>query len=176
MGARTDAARAEVLARRQLLAEEIVRLEAAGRSAVDIPGKLRRQPAKVGAAAAGAAFLALKGPQRLYRGARRIVLGPKANMPKSMLPEEVDKTLRGMGDDGERVRGVLEREFADYLAEHREERESRDLRATLTLLAGLVLRPIASQAGKRLARELLSPEGAGFQAAMNRAKNRRRRG
>ena len=115
VGARTDAARAEVVASRQLLLDEVVRLQATGRATFDIPGRLRRQPARVGAAAAGVAFLALKGPQRLYRGARRVVLGPRANLPKSMLPKEIDKAVRSLGDDGERVRGVLEREFAAYL-------------------------------------------------------------
>jgi hypothetical protein len=175
VGARTDAARAEVVARRQLLAQEVVRLEAAGRSAIDIPGRLRRQPARVGLAAAGLAFVALRGPQRLYRGFRRLILGPKANLPKSMLPKEIDKALRSLGDDGERVRGVLEHEFADYLAEHRAERRARDLRATLTELGGNLLRPVSRQAGKRLAGQLFSTDQAGFSAAMNRIRSRRDR-
>ena len=44
MGARTDAARAEVLAAREGLDEELVRLEASGRAAVDIPARLKREP------------------------------------------------------------------------------------------------------------------------------------
>ena len=42
MGARTDAARSEVLAARAGLDEELVRLEASGRAAVDIPARLKR--------------------------------------------------------------------------------------------------------------------------------------
>jgi hypothetical protein len=175
VGARTDAARAEVVARRQLLAQEVVRLEAAGRSALDVPGRLRRSPARVGLAAAGVAFVALRGPQRLYRGFRRLLLGPRANLPKSMLPKEIDKALRSLGDDGGRVRGVLEREFADYLAEHGEERRARDLRATLTELGGNLLRPVSAQAGKRLARQLFSTDREGFGAAMDRIRSRRDR-
>ena len=115
MGARTDAARAEVVASRQLLLDEVGRLEAAGRSAIDIPAKIRRSPGKTAALAAGTAFLALGGPKRTYRAVRRAVLGPKADLPKSMLPAQIDKALRSLGDDGDRVRGLLEREFADYL-------------------------------------------------------------
>jgi hypothetical protein len=174
VGARTDAARAEVVASRQLLLDEVVRLQASGRATFDIPGRLKRQPARVGAAAVGAAFLALKGPQRLYRGARRAVLGPKANLPKSMLPKEIDKALRSLGDDGESVRGVLEREFAEYLEQDRPRREARDLRATIAVLGGNILRPITAEAGKRLAKQLFSPDGVGFASALDRLKSRRR--
>jgi hypothetical protein len=174
VGARTDAARAEVVASRQLLLEEVHRLEAAGRGTFDISGRLRRQPAKIGLAAVGVAFLALRGPQRLYRGMRRIVLGPKANLPKSMLPKEIDGALRTLGDDGERVRGVLEREFAEYLERDRPRRESRDLRGTISELGGNILRPITREAGKRMANQLFSPDRPSFAAAMDRLKSRRR--
>jgi hypothetical protein len=174
VGARTDAARAEVVASRQLLLEEVVRLEAATSGTFDISGRLKRQPARIGLAAAGVAFLALKGPQRLYRGMRRIVLGPKANLPKSMLPEEIDKALRAIGDDGEQVRGVLEREFAEYLERDRPRRESRDLRGTISELGGNILRPITREAGKRMAKQLFSPDGPSFASAMDRLKTRRR--
>ena len=174
MGARTDAARAEVVASRQLLLEEVVRLEAASRGAFDIKGRLMRQPAKVGLAAAGVAFLVLKGPQRLYRGTRRIVLGPRANMPKSMLPKEIDKALHALGDDGEQVRGVLEREFAAYLESDRPRREARDLRGTISELGGNILRPISREAGKRMAKQLFSPDGPSFAAALARLRTRRR--
>ena len=59
MGSRTDAARAEVLARRAALSDELVRLEASGRAAVDIPARMRRAPAQTAGVAAGAAFLVL---------------------------------------------------------------------------------------------------------------------
>ena len=104
VGAPTDAARTEVLAARdevlaarQGLEGEVVRLEASARAAVDIPARLRREPAKVLGAAGGAAFLLLGGPKRLFRRARRAVLGPDADLPKSMLPDEVEKTLKKLG-------------------------------------------------------------------------------
>lgn len=107
MGARTDAARAEVVAARLGLRTEVDRLEASGRSAVDIPAKVRREPVKTAGLAAGAAFLVAGGPKRVLRGVRRAVLGPEPPLPKSMLPDEVEKTLRKMGSDGDRIRGTL---------------------------------------------------------------------
>ena len=173
MGARTAAARAEAVASRQLLLDEVVRLEAAGRSAVDIQAKIRRSPGRTAALAAGTAFIALGGPKRTYRIMRRAVLGPRADLPKSMLPKQIDKALRSLGDDGDAVRGLLEREFAYYLEKSRPQREARDLKGTLSELGGNVLRPVTAEAGKRLAKELFSPEGGSFAAATERIRSRR---
>jgi hypothetical protein len=175
VGARTDAARAAAVASRAELAEEVARLEAAGRAAVDIPAKARRAPARTAGLAAGVAFLAAGGPKRLVRRIRRAVQGPEADLPKSMLPREVDKTLRKLGTDGEKVRGTLEREFAGYLDEKAVERRKRDLTGTVALLAAAVLGPVSKRLGARLAEELLTPKAAGsgtFDTAVQRARGR----
>ena len=173
MGARTDAARAEVVARRQLLLDEVVRLEAAGRSAIDIPAKIRQSPGKAAALAAGTVFMAIGGPKKGYQVVRRAIFGPKADLPKSMLPEQIDKALRALGDDGSRVRGVIEREFVDYLQKTKPEREARDLRGTVSVLGGNVLRPVTAEVGKRLAKELFKPEGGSFNSVMGKIQARR---
>ena len=173
MGARTDAARAEVVARRQLLLDEVAGLEAAGRSAIDIPAKIRSAPGKTAALAAGTAFIALGGPKKTYRAVRRAIFGPTADLPKSMLPGQVDKALRALGEDGDRVRGVLEREFVDYLDKNKPERKARDLRGTVSELGGNLLRPATAEAGKRLARELFKPDGGSFNEVMDRIQARR---
>jgi hypothetical protein len=179
VGARTDAARAAAVASRAELAEEVARLEAAGRAAVDIPAKIRRAPARTAGLAAGAVFMVAGGPKRVLRGLRRAVRGPEAELPKSMLPNEVDKTLRKLGTDGEKVRGTLEREFASYLDEKADVRRKRDLSATAALLAASVLGPLSKRLGTRLAEELLTPKAAGsqaFDAAVQRARGRWSRG
>lgn len=173
MGARTDAARAEVLAARDGLAAEIDRLEAAGRAAVDIPAKLRREPLKTAGVAAGAAFLVTGGPGRVLRRIKRAIRGPEAELPKSMLPDEVDKALRKLGPDGEKVRGTLEREFAKYLDQHAKERRERDLGAVTALLLTNLAKPFTQRAGRRLAEELFSPEGTSFGEAIERIRARR---
>ncbi len=172
MGTRTDAARAEVLAAREGVEGELVRLEAAGRAAVDIPARLRRQPAKVGGAAAGAAFLLLGGPGRVLRGIRRAVKGPDADLPKSMLPDEVEETLRKLGPDGARVRGTLERSFAAYLDEKAPERRERDAVGTASALFGNLLRPASIRLGKQLAERMLDPDGPTFAEGLRKVTER----
>jgi hypothetical protein len=90
-----------------------------------------------------------------------------------MLPEEIDRALKAMGDDGKRVRGAIERSFADYLEESRPKREARDLRGTVSELGGNILRPVTAEAGKRLAKELFNPESGSFAASMERIRARR---
>jgi len=172
VGKGTDAARAEVLAAREGLGEELVRLEAAGRAAVDIPARIRREPAKVAGTAAGAAFLLLGGPKRVFQGVRRAVFGPEADLPKSMLPPEVEATLRKLGPDGEKVRGTLEREFADYLEENGPKRRERDLGAVAAGLLGGVLRPVTARAGRELIQRLFEPDSDTFGEAIRRARGR----
>jgi len=172
VGARTDAARAEVLAARGGLVDEVQRLEAAGRAAIDIPAKVRRQPVRTAGLAAGTAFVALGGPQRVLRRTRRAIFGPGADMPKSMLPAEIEKTLRKMGPDGDRVRAILEREFTAYLDEHRKDRKDRDGRELATLLAANLLKPATSRLGKQLAEKLFAPDGPGFAASLKKVRSR----
>ena len=175
MGARTDAARSEILAARAGLEEELVRLEAAGRAAVDIPARLKREPAKVLGAAGGAAFLLLGGPKRVLQGISRAVRGPGADVPKSMLPPEVEKTLKKLGPDGEKVRGTLEREFANYLEEKAPQRKERDLGATAAVLLGGAFKPVITRLGKQLAERALDPDGPSFADGMRRARERMQR-
>ena len=172
MGADTDAARAEVVASRAALLEEVQRLESSARAAVDIPAKIRRAPAKTAGLAAGTAFLALGGPQRLFRRARRAVRGPEADLPKSLLPKDIEKVVQKLGTDGDRVRGTLEREFVRYLDERSKVRRQSDASELLTSVAGNVLRPLSSRFGKQLAERLFSPDSAEFDKAMAKVRER----
>lgn len=174
LAARADvlAARADVLAARGGLVEEIVRLEASARAAVDIPARIRREPAKVGGAAVGAAFLLLGGPKRILRGVRKAVFGPDADLPKSMLPDEIERTLRKMGSDGDRVRGTLEREFVRYLEATAPDRKDRDLVGMASGLVANLLRPASVRAGRAFAERLFDPDGPSFAEGLRRARTR----
>ena len=172
MGARTDAARTEVLAARDGLETEVVRLEAAGRAAVDIPARLRKDPLKVGGAAAGAAFFLLGGPKRILRGARRAVFGAPAPMPKSMLPDEIEAVLRNLGTDGDRVRGLIEREFARFLDQKSAKVGERDLTGMASGLISSALGPAALRLGREFAERLFDPDGPSFADGLRKARAR----
>lgn len=157
MATEQDAARDRVLAARAELDEQLQRLEASARAAVDIPARVRRSPARAAAVAGGVGFLALRGPQRLIGAAKRAIRGEPAPLPEAMLPEEIEKTLKKLGKDGEKVRGALERDFADYAKQAQKQRQG--IATALLLAAG---RPLLQRGAKTVADFLTTPDPEGF--------------
>jgi hypothetical protein len=147
-----DAARDRVLAAREEFAQEYQGLTSSAREAVDIPAKIRRNPAKVAAVAGGAAFLLMRGPQKVVRGTRRMLFGAPAPMPEAMLPDEIEKTLKSLGSDGDKVRGALERDFADYAKQ-----AQRNRRGVLLAVALPLLRPVLARGVKAGTEWLTTP-------------------
>jgi hypothetical protein len=176
VGTRTDAALAEVVAARADLGEQVDRLEAAGRAAVDVPAKVRSNPAKAAGIAAGGAFLAVGGPKRLLRRARRAITGKEEELPSELLPKDVEKALRKIGTDGSKVRGTLERDFAKYLDERAKERKKEGVTAAITGVALSALRPIAIRGGRQIAERMLDPNGPAFADQLEKIRERRRSG
>ena len=166
MATETDAARDRVVAARAALGSELEALEASAREAVDIPAKIRRSPAKAAAIAGSAGFVALGGPKRLFGRARRAVFGPTADLPKRMLPNEIEKTLKKLGDDGDKVRGALERDFAAYA------KEAEKDRGITPLLSTTIAKPLLSRAGKAAAEWFFRTDDEGFQARLSEVKER----
>jgi len=151
----TDAARLEVLRAREDLLGEVERLGASARAAIDIRSQVSRHPGKAAAAVGGASFLVLGGPRRVLRGIRRVVRGPAPAYPPSLLPPEVEKVMRSLGGDGEKVRSVLEREFANYVTE----KKKSDRRAWRNAALGLLL-PAARVAVRSGTKRFLETDGA----------------
>jgi len=166
----TDAARDRVLAARAALGEELETLEASARAAADVPAKIRRSPGKAAAIAGGTAFVVLGGPRRVFRAGRRAVTGAPAPLPEAMLPKEVEKTLRYLGEDGDKVRGSLERDFAAYAKQ-----AQRDRASVRTLLLLTVARPLLSAATKSAASWLFRTDDEGFQARLAQIRERTKR-
>ena len=125
MGTRTDAALAQVVAARADFDAEVDRLEAAGRAAVDIPAKIRREPVKAAGVAAGAAFLAARRPEAAVPAgeARDPRRGGAAALPSRCSPTRSRRPSRSSAPTASKVRGTLEREFAKYLDERAKERK-----------------------------------------------------
>ena len=150
----TIAALAEVVAARGALEDELIRLEAAARAAVDIRAKVKRNPGRTAAVVGGTAFVAVGGPRRVLRGVRHRVFGRPDPLPPSLLPDQVEKAVRALGDDGTKVRGALEREFAAFVDTNRKG-ESKFVRRIL--LTGGV--PLASQIGREIVKRVFeAPE------------------
>lgn len=166
------AASAELAASRSAVDEELVRLEASFRAAIDVPAKVRKHPAKAAGLAAGVGFVALGGPQRLFRGAKRAIFGPGKPLPKSMLPREVDESLGRLGSDGDKVRGLLEREFAAYLRTHTEPELKKSTSAVLAATVIAAARPFVLGYGRRLAQELLATDGSTFEERLAKVRAR----
>lgn len=164
----TDAARDRVLAARSDLAAELERLEASARAAVDVKAKIRRSPGRAAGIAVGAGFVALGGPKRVLGRIKRAVRGPEAEMPASLLPEEVEKSLRKLGGDGDRIRGTLERDFAAY-AEEKAKKRGPDLGGLVT---SLVAKPILTRGGRAAVEWLFDPDEAGFAARLAEVRER----
>ncbi len=171
MGARTDAARAEVLASRDGLGAELDGLRVATREAVDVPAKVRRSPGKSAAVAGGAAFFLLGGPRRIIGGARRAVFGRPEPLPPSMLPEDIEKALRELGTDGDRVRGRLEQEFARYLEATAADRRKRSLGDATGESAGYLLRLVSRLVGFRLVARFASGDSRELETAIRKAQS-----
>ena len=165
-----DAARERVLAARLELATEVERLEASARAAVDIPAKVRRSPAKAAAVVGGVGFVALGGPRRLFRRAKAAIVGPDQPLPESMLPDEVEKTLKRLGTDGERVRGTIERDFADYL-KVAQKRRRPDFGQTLYYAITL---PLIRRGGRMAIEWLIRPDERPLQAQIEQLRSRLR--
>jgi hypothetical protein len=155
----TDAARDRVLAARAALGDELDALEASARAAVDIPAKVRRSPAKAAAIAGSAGFVVLGGPKRVFGAARRAVFGPTAELPKRMLPDEIEKTLKKLGDDGDKVRGALERDFAKYAKEAEKDRG-------VGALATAAAKPLLTRGARAAAEWFFRTDEDGFQARL----------
>jgi hypothetical protein len=141
-----------------------------------VPAKVRANPAKAAWIAAGGAFLAVGGPKRLFRRARRAITGKEEELPSELLPKDVDKALRKIGTDGGKVRGTLERDFAKYLDDRAKERKKEGLTAAITGLAVSALRPIALRQGRQLAERMLDPNGPAFAEQLEKIRERHRTG
>lgn len=174
MGTRTDAALAQVVAARADLDAELDRLEAAGRAAVDIPAKVKREPVKAAGVAAGAAFLALGGPKRLFRRVKTAIRGEEDPLPSELLPDEINKVLKKLGSDGKKVQLTLDKEFAKYLDDRAKERKKEGVLAAVVALGTTALRPVAMRTGRQLVERMLNPDGPSFEEQMRRLRERRR--
>jgi hypothetical protein len=174
VGTRTDAALEAIVAARTDFEDEVDRLEAAGRAAVDVPAKVKANPAKAAGIAAGGAFLAVGGPKRVFRRAKRAITGKEEELPSELLPKDVEKALKSLGTDGRKVRGTLERDFAKYLDDRKKERAKEGVVNGIMALVLTAARPVATRTGRQLAERMLDPNQPAFNEQLEKIRQRRR--
>ena len=163
MGEGSDAARAQVLAAREgagrrARAPRGVRADGGRR-----PGQGPAQPGKAVGLAAGVGFLLVGGPKRVFRRAKRAVLGPPEPLPDVDAPQGDRQGHPGAGrrrregprHDRARVRGLPR---ADRAAAQ----EAR-LGAVGTILALTVIRRLFERYGQQLVDQLFSTDRAEFE-------------
>ena len=97
------------------------------------------------------------------------MFGKPDPLPEAMLPDEIEKALKALGPDGAKVRGALERDFADYVS--RTEKR-RDRRSTVLFLLLPTVRILILRFGKQFIEEVLSTRG-GFEEQLARVRDRR---
>ncbi len=171
--AQVVAAEAQVLAARALLEDEIVRLEASARAAVDVRAKVRRNPVRTAGFAAGAVFVVVGGPRRVLRRTRHAIFGRPAPLPPSMLPREIDTAIGSLGSDGDKVRGTIEREFARYLDESAPRRRRQNVLGVAGDLLLVMGRFFALRYGRLLAEEVFKTDAESFGRQMDRVRAKR---
>jgi hypothetical protein len=155
------AAASEVAAAREALTGELATLRASARAAVDVRAKVRRNPGKTAAVVGGASFLAAGGPRRVFRAVKRRVVGVPEPLPASLLPDEVEKAVRALGDDGTKVRGALERGFAGWLGATAKDRRAEARQRSVVNLAMKIGMPVATRAAREVVSRALRETGPG---------------
>ncbi len=106
---RIEAARVE-------LSGSLDQLADATHSALDVPAKIKRNPAKTAALVGGTGFLLVGGPRRVARFVGRRVFPQRPDPHAGILPPEIEKVLKdsGVAKDPS-VRRALNKDFAEYL-------------------------------------------------------------
>ena len=174
MGEGKESARAQVLASRALLDEELVRLEASARAAVDIKAKVKRNPVKAAGVAAGAGFLLVGGPKKVLRGARNRVFGkPAARCRRRCCPRTSTRRCASSAMTATRSAARSSATSrATWTRTRRSGEQPRHPRRGRRLL-GTVGGPIAFRYGVKLADELFGTDQAGFADKLAKVRSQR---
>lgn len=118
MGETLAETRVEVESQRASIEQTVDQLRSRIRRAIDIPAKMRENPLLFGGLAAGGIFLAVGGPMRLLRAARRRVTPSPAEQAFDALPKAmqrwVDAMADGVGGRSDEVRRVLAEELQQW--------------------------------------------------------------
>ena len=131
MGETLAETRVEVSTQRADVEQTAQQLQARVRRALDIRAKIRENPVLVGGLAAGAVFLAVGGPIRLLRAARRRVAPTRVEQAYDTLHKAlqrwVDAASDAVGPKADEARRTLAEELQRWRAEPTDKKRARQL-------------------------------------------------
>ena len=131
MGETLAETRVEVGAQRADVERTAQLLQARVRRALDIRAKIRENPLLVGGLAAGAVFLAVGGPIRVLRAARRRIAPTRLEQAYDTLPKAlqrwVDTASEAVGPRADEARRTLAEELQHWRAEPTDKKRARQL-------------------------------------------------
>jgi hypothetical protein len=156
MGTSTKEAHQQVIAARKAFAGELDELNAATRSALDIPAKVRKHPLETAGLAGGAAFLAVGGPKRVLKAVGRRVRPTRKQRFKGVLPDELEKALDRLGTGAEDVRDRLEQDFYDWMSKRRSKEAPANARQSFWKTYDAFLGPLGALGAKALAQRFFA--------------------
>jgi hypothetical protein len=87
-----------------------------------------------------------------------------------MLPDEIEKSLRALGGDGDKVRGALERDFARYAKQ-----AARDRSGTRNIVLLSLAKPLLARGGKMAGDWLMGVDEHGFADRLQQVRDRAER-
>jgi len=131
MGETLAETRVEVSAQRAQVEQTAQQLQARVRRALDIRAKIRENPVMMGGLAAGAVFLAVGGPIRLLRAARRRIAPTRVEQAYDTLPKAlqrwVDIASEAVGPKADDARRTLAEELQRWRAEPSDKKRARQI-------------------------------------------------
>lgn len=131
MGETLAETRGEVTAQRAELERTAQHLRERVRRALDVRAKVREHPLLVGGLAAGGAFLAVGGPMRLFRAARRRIAPTPPEQAYDALPRSVqawvDTAASALGPRSTEARQILADELREWRQNPKDRRAARKL-------------------------------------------------
>jgi hypothetical protein len=159
MATAAQEAEQQVIAARAALGGELDELNAAARSAVDIPAKIRHNPVQTAALAGGTGFLLLGGPKRVLRAVMNRVRPQRRDRLRGLLPREVEQAVKhAAGPRAPEVQAALEEDFADYLKKKSKQEPPPNAAQSLWKTYDSLIGPLAGQGAKQLAARLFAAE------------------
>ena len=152
-------AMAELEAARAGLADSLDELSTATHSALDVPAKIKRNPAKTAALVGGTGFLLAGGPRRVVRFVGRRVLPRRPDRYEGLLPPEIEKVLKdtGVAKDPE-VRRAINKDFAEYLKKKGKYEPEPNAAASFWRTFDKVVGPLGTAGARVMVQRLMEAE------------------